>query len=148
MAFSVSHARELTVIALTRAYAAIGIDIEGLGRACEMRLPTRVLSSAERKTLARVPPGRREEVFLRYWTAKEAYVKGLGCGLSLELETIEVKSLGSDDVALSVGGWALSYFRPAPGVIGALVVQSAEGRPAGEESYRDAPCRLSAKGTG
>ena len=43
-----------------------------------------LFSRAEQATLDRAPAAEREQVFLRLWTAKEAYAKLLGVGLAFD----------------------------------------------------------------
>lgn len=87
--FSISHSKDLAVIAVSD--SAIGVDVEyvheipGLDRVMET-----VCTGDELRQLAALSPPDRLQGFLRCWTRKEAYVKALGEGLSMDLRTLEV----------------------------------------------------------
>lgn len=49
-----------------------------------------VLSESEKSTLAHTPPERQYIKFFEYWTAKEALLKFLGTGLSLDPTTLKM----------------------------------------------------------
>jgi phosphopantetheinyl transferase len=59
----------------------IGVDVEVLAA---MAPAWNVLHDSERAALAALSQERQGEVFLRLWTAKEAYLKALGVGLRRE----------------------------------------------------------------
>jgi len=93
--FNVSHSDDLALFAFTSAAAFIGIDVESC-RAVEDReaIVSRFFAVEERAALARVPSGQRDLAFLQCWTRKEAYVKALGPGLSVPLNSFAV-SIGA-----------------------------------------------------
>ena len=127
-AFNLAHSGELAAIAVGPSLVAVGIDIEVAGRRAGSRLPLRALAPTEAATLGDLQPATREEAFLRYWTAKEAYAKGLGKGLGKDLRTVEIRHTASGPtLSSSGGGWRLAYFDPLPGVIGAVATRE-QGR--------------------
>ena len=80
--FSVSHAGDLSVIAISSA-GPVGIDIERHHRVSEMyRIAAQVFGEPTAASLDRLPPSRRAETFLRLWTAGEACLKALGLGFA------------------------------------------------------------------
>jgi 4'-phosphopantetheinyl transferase len=79
--FNVSHSYGLALYAVTRDRE-VGIDIE-----CRRSIPEatdiadKLFSTSESLTLRSAPSSGQEEVFLKYWTFKEAYLKAHGIGL-------------------------------------------------------------------
>lgn len=91
--FSVSTASREGWVALALAGSPVGVDVERIGLAQEPAW--NVLSPAEQAELRRRPMGDQWPAFLTLWTAKEAYLKAVGLGLSREPRTIEVTVRGS-----------------------------------------------------
>lgn len=119
--FSLSHAGDLIVVAVTTARD-VGIDIERADRRVADGVLRRALDDRERAHLASLPADRRDEAALRVWNAKEAYVKAIGEGLSHPLSEVHVDDpLGRP--SLGVPGWTLRRFDPTPGYVGAIVVE-------------------------
>jgi 4'-phosphopantetheinyl transferase len=84
--FSMAHSDGVGVVA-TCAVAPVGVDLEIMSPHEEVA--ERVLSENELRVL-RACSGDRAELFLKYWTGKEAFLKLWGIGLSLEPKTIEI----------------------------------------------------------
>ena len=83
---SVSGREDFCAIALGS--QAIGVDIEPLQPEAEPVWSA--LHASEAALLRALPKDAQSEVFLRLWTAKEAYLKALGSGFSREPATITV----------------------------------------------------------
>ena len=86
-------------------------------------------STHELAELRRQHPERRQECFFHCWTRKEAYIKAIGGGLSIPLDSFSVsltpgmpEQLHSSDQSR----WILRTFQPAEGYTGALVTESPE----------------------
>jgi 4'-phosphopantetheinyl transferase len=77
--FSVS--RTLGVVVVAVAGVEVGVDVEHNEVERVERLIPFVLAPAERQQLTDAGPHRSARAFLRLWTAKEAYLKGIGLGL-------------------------------------------------------------------
>lgn len=118
--FSVSHADDSTLIAVDPRARRIGVDVEMVGRAG--KLPRRALTPMELAGFETAGGAAREERFLRHWTAKEAYLKGLGCGMRIDPREVEVCLTASAPKLTSAksGGWRLSYLDPRPGLVGTV----------------------------
>jgi 4'-phosphopantetheinyl transferase len=84
--FSVAHSDRVGVVATCTAVP-VGIDIEV--SAAHEDTACRVLTEKELAIFQHYP-GDKAELFLRYWTGKEAFLKLWGVGLSLEPSTIEI----------------------------------------------------------
>ncbi len=121
VSFSLSHSGALAAVAVTRR-AAVGLDIEMLGREVTPGVIRRALAPDEQDAVARVGRERRAEAFLRHWTAKEAYAKATGAGLAVGMADVVIAdALGSPQLA-GREGWAIQRFDPRPGYVGAVVV--------------------------
>lgn len=126
---NLSHTRGLAAAALTVDHD-IGIDVERLDRSGDFaEIARRFFAPEECAALAAVPPERTAETFLAFWTLKEAYIKAVGAGLSLPLEsfafTLEPLSIrfapGTDD---DPAGWHFARLNSPPGYAMALAVRS------------------------
>ncbi|MCZ7637348.1 MAG: 4'-phosphopantetheinyl transferase superfamily protein [Verrucomicrobia bacterium] len=89
--FSVSHIPGLVLLAFARG-CRLGIDVETVDRVRDWRSFARLaLSEREYAAVASLPAGLQAAGFLRAWTAKEAYLKATGRGLTVELGRIEAE---------------------------------------------------------
>ncbi len=83
--FNVSHSGGAALLAVAWRRE-VGVDIEEVSRALSPEeLAPQVLSSREQAWLRDQEPEQRGAAFLTLWTAKEAYVKATGQGLSFPL---------------------------------------------------------------
>jgi 4'-phosphopantetheinyl transferase len=113
----------------------IGIDLEetrvvrNLEQICD-----RFFSAEEASTIQRLPTAQRENAFFRCWTAKEAFIKATGEGLSRALNSFKVSLSESEDGQIQIrtdDGWVpfsgrLWHLQPAPGFFAAVVAEQAE----------------------
>jgi 4'-phosphopantetheinyl transferase len=112
VSFSVSHSADRALIAVSRGVE-VGADIEVLRpRRYLDRLGRRVFAVDEYAGWERLPEGRQLEAFLAVWTAKEAYLKAIGKGVTVPLRDLTVPP-----------GWTMS----AIGVAGAVAHVAADG---------------------
>lgn len=124
MQFNMSHSQDLALYAITMD-CPLGVDVECIRSIDSLEdISRRFFHAAESAALLSVPASERDAAFYRCWTRKEAYIKAVGDGLSIPLDTFQV-SLGREEPArflqLSVGGeWSLHNLEPAPGFAGAL----------------------------
>ncbi len=83
--FNLSHSGGAALLAVAWQHE-VGVDIEARGRHFSPEeLAPQVLSLRERAWLREHAPEERRRAFLTLWTAKEAYVKATGQGLSFPL---------------------------------------------------------------
>ena len=83
-AFNMSHSGRWALIAIG-GERPIGVDIEDPREMGDlMPLAERNFSAAEYQALAALPEAERHSAFLRCWTRKEACLKAVGSGLSIE----------------------------------------------------------------
>lgn len=103
--FSASHSNERMLVAIDD--RELGCDIERIVPDFDWPpLAERFFARDEQRALLAAPDGLR--AFFRCWTRKEAFVKGLGLGLSYPLDGFEV-TVGEAAEILSGGdGWSLA----------------------------------------
>ncbi|HEY2256411.1 MAG TPA: 4'-phosphopantetheinyl transferase superfamily protein [Variovorax sp.] len=130
--FNLSHSRSMGLIAISHG-AEVGVDVE-LQRPMPdaLELAASYFTPHEIDTLQALPPGARDHAFLVGWTRKEAFLKALGLGISVDLRTVDV---GLDGAARSVAYMAgdrrrtlrVAAIVPAPGAVGAVALLDADG---------------------
>ena len=114
LAFNVAHSGDYALVAVTHAHA-IGVDIEAIRDEVDLlALSKRVFTPVERDRIERAPPGERTAQFFRQWVRKEAVLKGLGVGLTIEPHTVETPPTGSD--------WIVRDLAAPPGYAAALAL--------------------------
>jgi 4'-phosphopantetheinyl transferase len=134
--FSASHSQGAALYGFARSRR-IGVDLEAMQPLGEMeQLVGRYFSTQEREAFRALPGHRRQAAFYRWWTAKEAFLKALGDGLSRGLDQFDV-ALGPDSgLALcsvhwdppQAARWSLAALSPCPGFTAALAVEGGDWR--------------------
>lgn len=88
--FNLSHSGAWALLGLSDG-AAVGVDIEWPRLVPEMHaIAASHFAQAERAELAALPDTLQADAFLAGWTRKEAFIKALGGGLSIALDSFEV----------------------------------------------------------
>ena len=88
--FNLSHSGDLALLGVTRDQE-IGVDLEQIqDRIATEQIAKRFFSPREVAMLCALPPPVRQEAFFKCWTRKEAFIKGIGVGLSLPLDKFDV----------------------------------------------------------
>ena len=88
--FNLSHSGEIALVAVG-AGVEVGVDVERRRPLPDLEpLVARYFSPRERAAIEAVPSARRPEAFFDYWTAKEAYLKAGGDGLTRHLDAFDV----------------------------------------------------------
>ena len=125
--FNVSHSRSLALVALALRRE-VGVDVEAM-RDIDLHLARHCFSPPEIEALEALPPDARRDAFFACWTRKEAYLKGIGLGLTLPLDSFSV-SLGEPATLLHPPGstWSLHHLIPYPGYVGAVAVEGSVSR--------------------
>lgn len=125
LSFNVSHSGSCAAFAFT-AGREVGVDVECLREVSDREaLARRFFAPDESRALAAIDAARAPEAFFHCWTRKEAYIKAVGGGLSIDLAGFEV-SVDPDDDTPSLraeegaGTWTLRAFRPREGAVGCV----------------------------
>ncbi|HZP35808.1 MAG TPA: 4'-phosphopantetheinyl transferase superfamily protein [Methylomirabilota bacterium] len=129
--FSVSHAADLAAVAVA-AQAPVGVDVEQVRPLHDLeQIAARTFSARECRALRDLPPAQRAAGFFNCWTRKEAYIKGLGEGLSYPLDRFSVSLAPGlparleavDDAPGEVDAWTMAALPVPAGFAGAVVVR-------------------------
>jgi 4'-phosphopantetheinyl transferase len=98
--FNFSNSNDLGLLAVTTGRE-VGIDIEYRERNISVEpLARHIFTASEAAAFRRLPPARQQQELLAVWTRKEAYVKALGKGFSLPLNSFSVAIAPETDATL------------------------------------------------
>ena len=134
--FNLSHSHGLCLYAIAREHR-VGIDLELVRPLPDMnQIIQSFFSPQENAAFLAMPPARRQEMFFKCWTRKEAYLKGTGEGLCGTLDRVEVLEDPTETgVVVSAVEkmsekveWQLQTLRPVEGYIGGLAVEGKDLR--------------------
>jgi len=129
--FNLSHTDGATAIAIARSRR-VGIDVERIKEKTEvMELATRFFSAREVQWLRSQPVAEHNSSFFSCWTAKEAYIKAHGQGLSMPLTAFSVLprpessrlQLEVDNDPDEPGRWSMWRLNFGSGLRAALAVE-------------------------
>ncbi|MFT3724658.1 MAG: 4'-phosphopantetheinyl transferase superfamily protein [Hyphomonadaceae bacterium] len=123
LSFNLSHSADVAALALSFD-ARVGVDVEEI-RPIEQDEVDWALSPPERVELSRVETPLRLETFFRFWTLKEAFMKGTGLGAALPLHDFDIGLaapglLRLRDAPSEPGRWKFAENSPRPGIRGAV----------------------------
>jgi 4'-phosphopantetheinyl transferase len=125
--FNLSHSHGLALYAVARG-SEVGVDLERIRLELpDEELAERFFAPQERAALRTLAQDLRPRAFFELWTRKEAYLKGIGKGHSLPLDSFTV-SLGAPLGSGGALGWTLQALTPGPGYAAALAVAGGEYR--------------------
>ncbi|MCC3434017.1 MAG: 4'-phosphopantetheinyl transferase superfamily protein [Oscillatoriales cyanobacterium] len=98
--FNLSHSRGIALIAVTK-NRNIGIDIESIRTdfPCQ-EIAERFFSLLENTVLRSLPLNLQHKAFFTCWTRKEAYIKAVGKGLFIPLDSFDVTLAPGEPAAL------------------------------------------------
>jgi 4'-phosphopantetheinyl transferase len=131
--FNASNSGNLAAYAFTSG-CDIGVDVEQHRALTDLEnIARRFFSPEEAAELLDLAASEKTAAFFRCWTRKEAYIKALGGGLSIPLDSFRVTLRPGDAARLvsSAGGadeargWTIHEFDPGPGYAGAIAYPDA-----------------------
>ncbi|MTJ49207.1 4'-phosphopantetheinyl transferase HetI [Dolichospermum sp. UHCC 0259] len=120
--FNLSHSQDLALLGVSYQHQ-IGVDLEYIRTMSDLEgLAKRFFSAKEYEYLQMFSHAQQQQIFFRYWTCKEAYLKATGDGL-VQLEEIEICLTPNQPSELLVSGdWSLRELTPAENFAAAVVV--------------------------
>ncbi|NET02385.1 MAG: 4'-phosphopantetheinyl transferase superfamily protein [Sphaerospermopsis sp. SIO1G1] len=120
--FNLSHSQDLGLLGVSYQQL-IGVDLEYMRPMTDLEnLAKRFFLNLEYEVIKSLDAETQQQVFFRYWTCKEAYLKATGDGL-VKLEDIGVElQLHQTAQLLVTGNWQLQEFTPAENFAAAVVV--------------------------
>ena len=129
--FNLTHSHQEGVLAITCGRT-LGVDIEYLNAQSEFgELANRFFSLAEVRLLEEIDPARRNLAFYHIWVQKEAYLKALGQGLSIPLNSFSVSVdpdlsarliKASDHIEGAQADWLIHRINVPKNYVGAIAV--------------------------
>ena len=128
--FNLSHCSTHVVVAVAGT-PNVGVDVECVHDGLDsLGIARRFFAPAEFLRLATRSPKHVDDMFLRLWTGKEAFLKAIGVGLSYGLDRVIVSEYGEKDIRLAEvpsdhgppEAWSLQTVAPALGCHAALAV--------------------------
>lgn len=129
--FNISHSGDLVVVALARKRQ-IGVDVELVRALPDFdSIAEGHFAPPERALLTAAEPERRQQTFFACWTRKEAYIKAVGQGLSMQLDAFDTcmphgcpgRRLEGSGEPAGVESWWLADLTVPTGYQGAVVVE-------------------------
>lgn len=127
--FTSTHTDEWQLLALGNSFTP-GVDIEpSLHKRRIMAIAKRYFHENEFLSLQAIAEADRQAKFIAMWTAKEAVVKALGCGLSGMMDQLELVEAGATGIVedhRNNGTWAIRWFPVVEGYSGAIAVPGTE----------------------
>ncbi len=134
--FNLSHSQDLALFGFAT-HARIGVDIERLKPMPDAIKMAQRFFTPQESTLVRDRVGIKQmQMFFRLWTAKEAYLKALGTGLSGSLSSFNIEFHSNGRIGLSstredaeaTAKWFLCSCVPTSNYIGAVAVDTNANR--------------------
>lgn len=135
--FNMTHSNDMALYAISD-FAEVGVDVELVKPGRQMlEIAERYFAPSEYQQMLSLPEVEQLSAFYKCWTAKEAFVKATGEGLSFGLDRFEVDlSIGAGDARSSLikidnsidaaRPWYLTSFSPEENYLGAIAT---EGQP-------------------
>lgn len=129
LSFNLSHSGQLALVAV--AAEEVGVDVEKVRRLESLtQIAERHFSDREFAALDELEGDARELAFYRCWTRKEAYIKALGEGLSMALDSFEVSIaaqaafLACHDGREDPARWSMLDVSPCADYVGAVAARA------------------------
>jgi len=129
--FNISHSGDIVLIGVAQG-CPLGVDVERLSRKVEFKgLSERYFSLEEAETIQRLPQGQGSRTFFETWVCKEAFIKAVGEGLTMPLNSFSVHledgrttvgpSAEKENLSLETP-WFLDRFEVASDYVGAVAM--------------------------
>ncbi|TAK25037.1 MAG: 4'-phosphopantetheinyl transferase superfamily protein [Chloroflexota bacterium] len=126
LAFNLTHKDDCALVAVAR--SDIGVDVERVGSVARAgQIAARYFTAREREELATRSDAAAHLFFRRLWSAKEAYGKARGDGVTTRLADCEIDLDRAPPTIRANDGvaWRLWTLAPSPAFVGAVVAAEA-----------------------
>lgn len=142
-AFNVAHTKGLVLCGIGPASPWLGVDVEWIDRRTNPELAQRYFAESEIKQLKTASSEvEHRELFLKFWTLKESFIKAIGTGLYTPLDQFAFEEIRSSEPRLTVRDpdlvrgkrWRFLSFEPREGFIAAVAVGDNPNEPAPKTS--------------
>ena len=129
--FNLSHSDNIAVFVFS-GNREVGIDVEKVKELADMEgVVDLCFSESEKKWFSKLPSAKKEEMFYKIWTCKEAYIKAIGKGLSFSPNRITLDRKDDDELFIKeINGdedfnrWKLITFKLHYDFISSVVVEN------------------------
>lgn len=125
LSFNVSHSEDFALYAVSLNNS-IGVDLEFISSTTDVvSLAQRFFSPSEFAVIESAPQEQQQQLFFRYWTCKEAYLKATGTGLK-DLQKVEISLTPQQPARLNIvnsGEWSLLEMQPFSNCASAIAVK-------------------------
>ena len=135
--FNISHSQELALYGVT-CERKIGIDLEYLKTTTDFKkIARRFFAPRETEYIECLSEKKQKQAFFQLWTAKEAYLKATGEGLTGSLDKIEIfitpelsaKLLAIEGNTFAATKWSIISFIPATNYVATLAIDTPIPKP-------------------
>lgn len=132
--FNLSHSSGFLVVAVSQGQR-VGVDIELVRPMADIDLiALQAFSEYEREVLRGLTGEEKQSGFFRCWTRKETYLKALGHGLSIPLDSFDMSLAPNNPIGMlanrlnpdEASNWSFYTFIPTQGFLGAVAVEGQE----------------------
>jgi 4'-phosphopantetheinyl transferase len=123
--FNLSHSQDFALYAISLNNS-IGVDLECFNSTTDVvSLAQRFFAPSEFALIESAPQEQQQQLFFRFWTCKEAYLKATGTGLK-DLDKIEISLTAQQPARLIIPNisdqWSLVEIKPFSNCAGAIAV--------------------------
>lgn len=129
--FNDSHSAGLAIIAISPSFE-IGVDVERVHDIPEMNdIVEKFFTESEKTSFYSLRDGLKQEVFFKWWTRKEAFLKATGDGLFRPLNSFDMSVAPGEPTSLlriygdakAASRWAIQDLKPPPGYAAAFAIK-------------------------
>ncbi len=128
--FSLSHSHEVAMLAVSQTWV-VGVDIEHIRPIADVtQLAKRFFATSEYELLQQSSKAQQLALFFKIWTAKEAFLKANGLGISNYLKQFSItlnheqEPIGIEQAKISTEAWTLHRLVTILGYESTLAVKS------------------------
>ncbi len=130
--FNVSHSQEYALYGFTH-HNQIGVDLEYLRDMKDAaKIAERFFSPRESQLIASLNSEQQQRIFFKLWTAKEAYLKAIGTGLTGSLDGVDISLdqagypslLAINGNVAAAASWSMHHCIPAINYVASVAIKT------------------------